>query len=120
VDKDRRKSERVKLKKPVSARLATYASGRVVDVSPQGISVKVRKRLKVGSVYRLAIAFPEMKLEMLGTVKRCPLAGFETDEDADRVRVYHAALEFEKELSELAGRFKPGDALEVSMEECKG
>lgn len=116
MDEERRKNERVKLGKPVSARLKTYASGSVIDVSPEGMSIKVRKRLEIGSLFRLEIAFPDLKLETFGTVKRCPLAGFETDEEADRVRVYHAAFQFERPLAELAGRFNPGDALEVSME----
>ena len=64
----------------------------------------------------MRLAFPEGDVEVIGTIRRSWLAGFETDEDGDRVRVYHSALEFERSTPELVGRFRPGESLKVHMQ----
>jgi hypothetical protein len=113
---ERRKSPRVKLEKPVAASVRTYASGQVVEVSAGGLLMRVRKKLPAGTVYVMCLAFADGEVKACGTVRRCWLVGFETNEEADRVRVYHVALEFEKPIPEIVGRFRPGDALQIHME----
>jgi hypothetical protein len=116
---ERRRSTRVHLEKPAAASVRTYILGQVLNVSSGGIFLRVRKRLLVGAVYTMRLSFPEGAVELLGTVRRSTLAGFETDEDADRVRVYDSALEFEGPLPELMARFRPGQALQVRLEQDK-
>ena len=116
---DRRKSPRVKLEKPAAASVRAYILGQVLNISSGGLFLRVRKRLAVGAVYNMRLAFADGEAEVLGTVRRCFLSGFETDDDADRVRVYDAALEFDGQLPELVARFHPGEALQVRLESGK-
>jgi PilZ domain len=113
---ERRKSPRLKLDKPVAATVRAYISGQVLDVSSGGLLMRVRKKLAVGEAYAMRLAFPDGEVELRGTVRRCWLAGFETDEEADRVRAYYAGLEFERSVPELVGRFRPGDVLKVYLD----
>lgn len=113
---ERRKSPRVKLEEPAAASVRAYILGQVFDISSGGILLRVRKRLAVGAVYNMRLAFKDGETEVLGTVRRCSFSGFETDEEADRVRVYDVALEFGGPLPELATRFRPGEAIQVRLE----
>lgn len=113
---DRRRSPRVRLEKPAAASVRAHILGQVLNISSSGIFLRVRKRLMIGAVYNMRLAFQDGAAEVLGTVRRCTLAGFETDEDADRVRVYDTALEFEGPLPQLVARFHTGDALQVRLE----
>ena len=116
MNDERRRSPRLKLEEPVAAKVRTYVSGLVLDVSESGLLMRVGKPLAPGTAYAMRLAFPDGEAEVLGTVKRCSLAGFDNDEDGDRVRTYHAAIEFEKRAPDLIGRFRPGDALQIHME----
>jgi len=116
---ERRRSPRVHLEKPSAASIRTYILGQVLNVSSGGLLLRVRKRLAIGAVYNMRLAFKDGDAEVLGTVRRCSLAGFETDDEADRVRVYEAALEFEGPLPKLVARFHPGEALQVRLEASK-
>jgi len=113
---ERRKSPRLKLEKPIAASVRAYVSGQVLDVSSGGLLMRIRKKLPVATAYLIRLAFADGEVEVRGAVRRCWLAGFETDEEGDRVRAYKAALEFDHPVPELAGRFRPGDALKVSVE----
>jgi hypothetical protein len=117
---ERRKNPRLKLEKPVAASVRAYVSGQVLDVSSGGLLMRVRKKLPVGAAYALRLAFADGEVTACGSVRRCWLSGFETDEEGDRVRVYQAALEFDHPVPELVGRFRPGDVLQVTLERSDG
>jgi hypothetical protein len=117
---ERRKTPRLKLEKPVAAKVRTFVSGQMLDVSAGGLLMRVRKPLAVGTVYAMRLVFPDAQVEVFGTVRRCWLAGFDTDEEGDRVRAYNAGLEFDTATPELVGRFRPGDALQIHLEPGEG
>jgi hypothetical protein len=114
---ERRKSKRIKLAKPAEARLRTFISAQVLDISADGLLMRVRKPLSAGASYGLRFTSPLGEIEVRGTVRRCWLVGFETDENADRVRVYSAALEFGQPVPKLAQAFGAGLPVTVQMEE---
>jgi hypothetical protein len=113
---DRRKSPRFKLEEPMAAKVRTYVSGQVLDVSISGLRMRVRKPLGPGTGYVMRLAFPERDFEVTGIVKRCSLSGFDTDENGDRVRTYDVAMEFDRPAPDLMGRFRPGDALPIRVD----
>lgn len=113
---ERRRSPRQRLGEPVTARVRTFVGGEIQEVSATGLLMRVRKPLAVGTVYAMRLVFPDAEVEVCGTVRRCSLVGFDTDEEGDRVRAYGAAIEFDAPAPELVGRFRPGDALQVHME----
>lgn len=113
---DRRRSPRRKLDEPVTAKVRTFVGGQIQEVSSTGLLMRVRKPLAVGTVYAMRLVFPDAEVEIFGTVRRCSLVGFDTDEEGDRVRAYGAAIEFDFPTPELAGRFRPGDALQICLE----
>ena len=116
---ERRKNPRLKLEKPVAASVRAYVSGQVLDVSSGGLLMRVRKKLPVATAYLVRLAFADGEVAIRGVVRRCWLAGFETDEEGDRVRVYQAALEFDHPVPELVGRFRPGDVLQVYLDSAQ-
>jgi hypothetical protein len=116
MEEERRKFDRLKPDKPVAAKVRAFVPGKVVDVSAEGLLIRVQKRLAVGAVYAMQLAFPGREIAVRGTVNRCELVGFDTNDEADRVRAYHAALVFEHLVPELTGRLRPGDVLDVRME----
>lgn len=114
---ERRRSKRLKLEKPAPAKLRTFVSAEVLDVSTDGLLMRVRKPLSAGAPYTLRFTSPLGEIEVSGTVRRCWLVGFETDENADRIRVYSAALEFGQPVPKLAQAFGAGIHVTVQMEE---
>ncbi len=116
MEEERRKFERLRLDRPVDASLHALIGGKILDVSADGLLVRVQKRLDVGETYAVRLVFADDEVDVTGTVRRCRLAGFETDGEADRVRAYLAALEFERPVPGLTSRFRPGEALDVRME----
>ena len=113
---ERRRSPRHKLEEPVAADVRTFLPGQVQEVSATGLLMRVRKPLAAGTVYAMRLVFPDAEVEVRGTVRRCSLVGFDTDEMGDRVRAYGAAIEFDAPAPELVGRFRPGDALQIHLE----
>ena len=114
---ERRKSPRLKLEKPAAAKRRTFVSAEVLDVSADGLLMRVRKPLSAGTSYALRFKGADCEIEVHGTVRRCWLVGFETDENADRVRVYCAALEFGQPVPKLAQSCGAGNEIQVQMEE---
>lgn len=113
---ERRRSPRTKLEKPAAASVRAFISGQVLDVSAGGLRLRLPKKLPAGIFCVLRLALGDGEVEVRGSVRRCWLEGFENDEDGDRVRVYQAAIEFDRPVPKLAGRFSPGDSLVVSLE----
>lgn len=113
---ERRKTPRLTLEKPAAAKVHTCVSGRVLEIGSKGLSMTVRKPMDVGSAHALRLSFPEGGVEVSGVVRRCSLTGFETDENADRVRVYKAAIEFQNAPPELLERLRGGVPLQVEVD----
>ncbi len=58
MEEERRKFDRLKPDKPVAAKVRAFVPGKVVDVSAEGLLIRVQKRLAVGAVYAMQLAFP--------------------------------------------------------------
>ncbi len=113
---ERRKSQRLRLIAPLAAKVRTFASAQVVDVSEGGILLRIRKPLPAGAVYEMRLQLPSGEVSVRGMVRRCWLVGFETDEEGDRVRSHHAAMEFTAPAPELLGRIPTEFTLQISVE----
>ena len=56
---ERRKSPRLKLEKPVAASVKANVSGEVLEVSPGGLLMRVRKKLPAATAYLIGLAFTD-------------------------------------------------------------
>jgi hypothetical protein len=113
---ERRRSQRLQLIAPLTAKVRSFTSAQVVDVSEGGLLLRIQKPLPHGALYEMRLELPAGETIVHGVVRRCWLVGFETDEEGDRVRSHLAALEFTPPAPELLGRIPPEFTLQISVE----
>ena len=114
---EHRRNPRLKPGEPVPAKVPIYVTGEILDLSESGLLMRVRRHLAPGSFHTMRLVFADGEVEVSGRVRRCELAGFDTDEEGDRVRSYKAALEFARPAPELVGRLRPGEGPQVRLEQ---
>lgn len=107
---ERRRAPRLKLLKPVQAKVRTYALAKVLDVSESGLLLEIEHALSPGDRHQVRIQVEGGDEVLRATVRRCWLERTDRDAEGLRVRVYHAGLEFEKPDPDLLDRL-PGESL---------
>jgi len=117
MTQERRRSPRRKPEGVVPVQIRTYLPCQVVDLSAEGILIRVRKPLPAGTSFGLKLSLASGEVEVASTSRHCRLAGFETDEEKDRVRVYEVGLEFQCPVPDLLRAHRPGDAVSASLQE---
>lgn len=115
MSEERRRSPRRKPETPVPAQIRTYLACQVVDLSAQGILLRVRKPLHRDTPFFVKLTLARGEAEVRAIVRHCRLVGFDTDEEGDRVRAYEAGLEFDGPVPEPILLHRPGDALSATL-----
>jgi len=117
MNQERRRSPRRKPDVPVPAQIRSYLPCQVLDLSTEGVLLRVRKPLRSGAPFWLRLTLAAGEVELAARARHCRLVGFDTDEEADRVRAYEVGLEFERPVPELLRSHRPGDAVSASLQE---
>jgi len=117
---ERRKSERVKLLKPVSAKVRTYSPAKVHDLSERGLLLTLAHPLNPGDRHEVRIQVDVEEVSVRAVVRRCWLTSTQVGGDGDRVHVYSAGLEFDSLQPGLLERLPEESIVHVRVEPDEG
>jgi|Deesub1362B_J571_1020462.scaffolds.fasta_scaffold00125_6 c-di-GMP-binding flagellar brake protein YcgR len=102
MNKDRRRSERYKVK-DIKGALTFAIEVKIVNISVKGISVESKKPLNINKTYLIKIPLERnKKLELEGEVVWSTLVRLEKTPEGDVVPIYRAGLKFKNTLSDKA------------------
>ncbi len=104
VGVERRNALRVKLKKPIKAKVRTYAPATVLDISTTGLLMSAEHPLPPRSGCDLKITQEETVVTLRGSVKRSWLHGLEENDRGLRSPIYRIAMQFDEPVPDLLER----------------
>ena len=113
---ERRKADRVKLLKPVSAKVRTYSPAKVLDLSEKGLLLTLAHPLNPKDRHEVRIQVDGGEVTTFAIVRRCWLTTTEAGAEGGRARVYSAGLEFETLQTGLVERLPQESVVHVSVE----
>ena len=97
---DRRNATRVSPPKPMSAKLKTSLTARVLDISLRGLQLELAYSLPIRTRCDLRLQMEDGEVGLKASVKRCSVLGW-TERQGKKVLLYRAGLEFEAPSREV-------------------
>jgi len=93
---DRRVLPRITPIAPLKAKVRTFFTARVVDISLSGIQVELAHSLPPRATCDLRFQTGDEEHALRGTVRRCQVWGAGPDEQEHKVLFYRAGIEFDE------------------------
>lgn len=113
---ERRKNDRVRLLKPVQAKVRTYSPAKVLDLSEGGLLLTLAHPLCPGDRHEVRLLVDGDEVVVHAVVRRCWLDRREVNPEGARVHVYSAGLEFLEVQPGLLQRLPEESIVHVRVE----
>ena len=92
---ERRKAKRVKLAKPMPAKIKTYFPARVLNVSSTGALIELVQPLQPKIICAIRFLVEGSEIQLPALVRHCTVGAYGKNEKGQKVILYHAGLSFE-------------------------
>lgn len=113
---ERRRAPRVRLLRPIGAKVRTYSPARVLDISRDGLLLQLDHPLSPGDHHELHIQLDGEDLVVKAVVRRCWLQGSGRDDQGERIRHYRAGIQFDHPQPGLIEHLPEDSVLHVDVE----
>lgn len=116
---DRRSATRVTPPKPMSVKLKTALTARVVDISLRGLQVELAYSLPIRTRCDLRLQMEDGEVFLNASVRRCSVQGW-TERQGKKVLLYRAGLAFEASSREVLQALGPKIPLLLEKQQSTG